>query len=269
MNVIVTVGLAIASIAYPGFVRENSEFKPEPVTLAQNREDTAQVREHIQKSVPLARGATVNVRGLNGALTVETWDGEAAEIDILVTASDQEALTRRPLLVEGGGSSLTIRTDERKEMGRERGDRSWVRHRAHLRLPRSISFNVSGINGHLKVGDITGAISISGINGGVEVAEAGSAAEIKGVNGHVTVSLSRLAAEGLTVSGINGGVEIGFTSGVNAALDVHGINGGVSSDFALTVIGEMKRGELRGTIGSGGPSITVKGINGGVQIKRR
>lgn len=89
-----------------------------------------------------------------------------------------------------------------------------------------------------------------------------------GVNGHVSISLTKLE-EGLNINGINGGVELGFSGTVNAALDVHGINGGVSSDFPLTVVGEMKRGEMRGTIGSGGPSITVKGINGGVQIKRR
>jgi hypothetical protein len=72
----------------------------------------------------------------------------------------------------------------------------------------------------------------------------------------------------LAVSGINGGVELGFSGKVDAQLDVHGVNGGVNSDFPLTVVGEMKRGELRGTIGAGGPQISVKGINGGVHIKR-
>jgi hypothetical protein len=251
-------GLTLALTLLPGFAPGR------PAALAQSS-DEGQVREQKKESVPLARGSMVNVRGLNGSVTIETWEGETAEIDITVTASDRDALARRPLLIEATANGLTIRTEERREMGRDRG---WVRHKAFLRLPRTISIGVSGINGAVDIAEITGSISVSGINGHVKVAEAGTATEIKGINGGVSVALSRVGEQGLAVSGINGGVELGFSGKVDAQLDVHGVNGGVNSDFPLTVVGEMKRGELRGTIGAGGPQISVKGINGGVHIKR-
>lgn len=258
MNMISSLVLMISAAVLPGLL-------PATETNFLQTQNEGEVREQINKSVALARGATVSVRGINGRVVVETWEGETAEIDITITASDRDALARRPLLIEEGANALTIRTEQRREMGRDRG---WVRHQVKLRLPRAINLNVNGVNGAVEVGEITGSIGISGVNGSVRVAEAGSATEISGVNGRVTVSLTKLSEQGLKVHGINGGVEIGFVGKIDAQLDVHGTNGGVNSDFPLTVIGELRHGELRGTIGAGGPRISVQGVNGGVQIKR-
>ncbi len=266
MNLILTIGLAVTAVLLPGLPGgSNIDLTHTMADVAQTRED-GQVRDQITRSIPLARNSNVRVSGLNGAVTVETWEGETAEIDITITASDAEAFARRPLLVEETGNSLTIRTQEKRDQGRDRG---WVRHRVNLKLPRAVNLEISGINGRVEVGEITGSIGINGINGAVNVAEAAHATRINGINGRVSVSLTRLGEDGLEVHGINGGVELGFVGNVNALLNVNGINGGVSSDFPLTVVGEMKRGEMRGTIGSGGPKITVHGINGGVQLKRR
>ncbi|MEP7271808.1 MAG: hypothetical protein ABI882_09905 [Acidobacteriota bacterium] len=266
MNLILAIGLSATAVIAPGLLWGSHMHFRHATDSAFQGKDEGQVRDQVTKSVPLARGSNVRVSGLNGALIVETWEGETAEIDITVTASDAEALARRPLLVEETGNSLTIRTQEKRDQGRDRG---WVRHRARLKLPRTVNLEISGINGRVDVGEITGTIGINGVNGAVSVAEAAEATNINGINGHVSVSLTRLGEKGLEVHGINGGVELGFLGSVNASLDVNGINGGVSSDFPLTVLGEMKRGEMRGTIGSGGPRINVHGINGGVQLKRR
>lgn len=270
MNLILTVGLMLGAIAFPFALSGiDSSFVGSVVHPAMQKDDAGQVRDQITKSVPLARGSRVTVRGLNGSLTIETWEGETAEIDIAITASDAEALARRPLVISDTGNGLTIGTEDKDRRGEWGRDKGWVRHRARLRLPRSVNLEVNGINGRVQVGEISGSIGLSGINGAVDVAEAASATRLNGINGHVSIALSKLGSEGLDINGINGGVELSFIGTVNAAIDVHGINGGVSSDFPMTVIGEMKRGEMRGTIGSGGPSIVVKGINGGVQLKRR
>jgi DUF4097 and DUF4098 domain-containing protein YvlB len=226
-----------------------------------------EVREQINRSVALSSGAQVTIKGINGSVTIETLDGaETAEIDITITASSREAMQRRPLLIEEGGNSLTIRTEDQSDGGRRRES---VHHRVRLRLPRSVSLGVSGVNGGLSDGAIGGGIAISGINGRVRVDQAGSATEIKGVNGGVTIALDRLGESGLRVSGVNGGVELGFGDAINAQLEVRSVNGSINSEFPLTVQGEVKRGELTGTIGSGGAPISISGVNGGVNLRRR
>jgi DUF4097 and DUF4098 domain-containing protein YvlB len=225
-----------------------------------------EVTEQVNKTVTLAGGSNVRVSGINGPVTIETGEGDRAEIDIRIRAASREAIERRPLSIENTPNSLTIRTIENKE-GRGR-DREWVRHEVHLKLPRSINMNISGINGAVDVGPIEGEIVISGINGRVDVAQAGTATNLSGINGGIRISLARLGEGGLRVSGINGGVEIGFPPSINADVDVSAVNGSVDSDLPITLLGELKRGQLKGTIGSGGVRITISGINGRVQLRK-
>jgi hypothetical protein len=235
--------------------------------MACARPGYAQITDQINKTVTLSPGANVKISGINGSVNLETTEGNQAEIKIDIRASDREALERRPLLVENTPDSLTIRTLNDREGGRG-GDRGWVKHEVFIKMPRQVNLKVNGVNGPVQVGEITGSIGVNGINGRVEVLYAGAASEIGGINGQTTISIAKLGPGGLKVSGINGRVELGLPTDINANVDVSGVNGGVNSDIPLAVIGEMRRGQLKGTLGSGGASIAISGINGGVHLKR-
>lgn len=226
------------------------------------------VTDQINKTVTLAPGSNVKISGINGRVTIETTEGTQAEIKIDIRASDREALERRPLIIENTPNSLTIRKLDDREGGRWESERGWVRHEVFVRMPRQVNLHVNGVNGAVQVAEITGSIGVNGVNGRVDVQYAGTASNINGINGHTTISIAKLGQGGLKVSGINGGVELGLPTDVNANVDVSGVNGGVNSDLPLAVIGEMRRGQLKGTLGAGGPSINVSGINGGVHLKR-
>jgi hypothetical protein len=225
------------------------------------------VQDQINKTVTLAPGSNVRVSGINGSVVIETSDSDRAEINIQIKASSQEAMERRPIVVENTSNSLTIRAENDREGRRFDGDRGWVRHEVRLRLPRAISLKVSGVNGKVEVGQITGEVAVNGVNGRVDVAQAGTATELSGINGHTSVAIKRVGEGGLRVSGINGGVEIGLPAGTNADVEVRSVNGGINSDIPLQVQGEMRRGQLIGKMGSGGAQITVSGINGGVTLR--
>ncbi|MGH9834109.1 MAG: DUF4097 family beta strand repeat-containing protein [Blastocatellia bacterium] len=230
------------------------------------------VTDQIKKTITLAPGSNVTIRGINGRVNIETWDGDKAEmnaeINITIRASDREAMERRPILVDETPNSLIIRVEEDREGRKWGGDRGWVRHEVNLKLPKSINLKISSVNGTVGVGAITGEVGVSSVNGRVEVAQAGTATGLSSINGRVTLSLLRLGEGGLRVSSVNGGVEIGLPSTTNAEVDVRSVNGGIDSDLPITVVGEMKRGQLRGTIGSGGPQITITSVNGGVTLRR-
>jgi hypothetical protein len=228
------------------------------------------VTNQINKTVTLAPGSNVKIQSINGLVSIETWDGNQAEINITVRASDTVAMERRPIIIENTPNSLTIRVEEDNDReGRRRGaDRGWVRHEARLKLPKSVNLKVSSVNGKVDVGAITGEVGVSSVNGGVVVAQAGTATELSSINGGISVSLLRLGEGGLRVHSVNGGVKIGLPSETNAEIDVHSINGGINSDLQITVVGEMKRGQLRGRVGDGGPPISITSVNGGVELRR-
>jgi hypothetical protein len=57
-------------------------------------------------------------------------------------------------------------------------------------------------------------------------------------------------------------------SETGAEIDFRSVNGSVNSDLPITVIGEVKQGQLRGRVGDGGPTITITSVNGGVTLRR-
>ncbi|MEP7338932.1 MAG: DUF4097 family beta strand repeat-containing protein [Acidobacteriota bacterium] len=224
------------------------------------------VQDQVNKTISLAPGSNVRVSGISGSVVIETSDSDRAEINIQIKASSQEAMERRPIIVENTSNSLTIRTDDDRE-GRRGWDRGWVRHEVRLRLPRAISLKVSSVNGKVEVGQITGEVAVSSVNGRVDIAQAGTVTELSSINGHTSVSIQRIGEGGLRVSSINGGVEIGLPESTNADVEVRSVNGGINADIPINVIGEMKRGQLVGKIGSGGARITVTSVNGGVTLR--
>jgi hypothetical protein len=230
---------------------------------------SGEVTNQINRTVTLAPGANVKIQSINGLVSIETWDGDRAEINITVRASDIAAMERQPIIIEAPTpDSLTIRVEEDKE-GRRRGrDRGWVSHEVRLKLPKSVNLKISSVNGKVEVGAITGEVGVHSVNGGVVVAQAGTAAELSSINGGISVSLLRLGEGGLRVHSVNGGVKIGLPSGTNAEIDVHSVNGGVNSDLPITIVGEVKQGQLRGRVGDGGPLITINSVNGGVTLQR-
>jgi DUF4097 and DUF4098 domain-containing protein YvlB len=66
---------------------------------------------------------------------------------------------------------------------------------------------------------------------------------------------------------VNGGVVMRIPEDFSARLDVETVNGGVDSDFPVTREGR-RNGEVSATLGSGGPLIRARTVNGGVQIRQ-
>ena len=236
-------------------------------TIVQSETNDLTERDEIRRSVRLDPGATVEVRGINGSVSVETSETDTAEILVVRSARDRESLEHRQVIIEASEQRLVIRGENDNDRDSSRVN---VRQRVSLRLPRRISMNVRGVNGRVTVGDIEGPVHVSGINGRTEIRGAVGAAEISGVNGAVMLVVTRLGEEGLRVSGVNGDVELQLDSGTNADLSGAGVNGQIDSRLTgVAVESGLVRGMVRARIGAGGAPIRMTGINGRLIIAPR
>ena len=260
LSLAVMMSLATVPQAFSAFSATQRSDDPSDRDLAE--------RDEFHQSYQLSPGAKVEVRGINGAVDIETAAGTTAEVNIVRSARTREDLNYHKIIVEATATGLVVRSEkegERSERGRERQ----VRQRVMLRLPRQVDLGVSGVNGRVNVGEIEGPVRLNGINGRAEVAQAVGYSELNGINGHVRITISRLSEQGIRVSGINGGVELRFNDDVNADLDVTGINGPVNADLPnVTLTGKLDRQNVHAKIGSGGSPIRVSGINGTVKLTR-
>ncbi|HYO64117.1 MAG TPA: hypothetical protein VER08_10840 [Pyrinomonadaceae bacterium] len=270
---VVLVAAALAWVVGRGGVRVNTRAE-HGSTPTNTREalaaaaDAAAGTDEMRQTYKLASGARVEVRGINGPVRVEAVDSDSAEVHVVRNARDRADLERQKVIVEQTAEGLVVRGEKNE------GDDWWkfwsggeVRIEVNMKVPRRAEVRAKGVNGSVSLGEFDGAVRVSGVNGRVEIGRSVGTAEISGVNGGVTLGVARLAGDGLTVKGVNGGVKLRLDDSLNADLEVKGLNGNIDVNMPNVTEEERGRSSLRARIGTGGPTITVKGINGGLRVE--
>jgi hypothetical protein len=237
----------------------------------QSQEIDLPEREEIRQSHPLSAGATVSISGVTGLVNIETADIKTAEVHIVRSALKREDFDYHQVKIEASPTLLTIRVErprERSAFFALFSSPPKGRQRVMLKLPREVELNANGVSGPVTVGELAGPVQMSGINGRVNVAQAAGFATLSGINGPLEATISKLSGRGVRVSGVNGNIELRFAGELNADLIVRGVNGNIEPDLPKVVTkGNPSRSNLIAQVGSGGPAITVSGINGNVRLK--
>ncbi|HYP53334.1 MAG TPA: hypothetical protein VEQ42_07325 [Pyrinomonadaceae bacterium] len=271
---VVLVAAALAWMVGRGGVRVSTRAE-HGATPANAREalaaaaDDGEGRDEIRQTYKLAAGARVEVRGINGPVRVEAVDSDSAEVHVVRRARDRADLERHKIIIENTPDEGLVVRGEKID-----GPEWWklwsggeVRTEVTMKVPRRAEVKAKGINGSVSLGEFDGAVRVSGVNGRVEIGRSVGTAEVSGVNGGVTLGVARLTGDGLTVKGVNGGVKIRVADNLNADLEVKGMNGSIDVNVPNVKEEERGRSSLRARIGSGGPMITVKGVNGGLRLE--
>lgn len=261
--IIVVLLIAIAAIA--GVVRSHSGGLNEFKGLVSHN-STGQTREEKRETYQLDSGARVEVFNINGSVNIETSNTKRADIYIERLASSPESLGRRKVSIEYNSNELKIHGEKTTSGFWARLFGSNPSERITLKLPREIALMVKGINGSVVSTDVEGSLQVSSVNGRVQVGSSVGTADLKGINGNVVLALKQLNLDAVNLAGINGNIELRLAEGVNGYLDVKGINGNLTSDAAQVSIEKGRRGRYWAQIGSGGNSISAKGINGNIRV---
>ncbi|HST57435.1 MAG TPA: DUF4097 family beta strand repeat-containing protein [Longimicrobium sp.] len=216
-------------------------------------------------AVTSAGNVGITVTGVNGAVETATRNGPTV---VQGSPRTVEITTQNgPVTLDGDTDRATITS--RSGPVRMNGT---VRQRAE----------VNAMNGAVEIGGSVGEVEISSLNGAVRVANVtGGRVEISSVSGSVSVTGTRLrgnvesVAGSVTVSGSLGGalnveshagaVVMRLPGNTGAEMQVTSWSGGVSSDWRLRREGR----EWSGTLGRGGPNVSITTFSGAVRITRR
>jgi len=271
-----------------------------PVLSAHN-ENYSGEREEIRQTYELSPGARVSVVSISGPVEIETSSGSVAEVHVIRSARNQADLQYRRVIIEHTSNSLTVRGEH--DHGSPRGVQ--VNQHVMLKLPLNVDLNVNSISGHAIVGDIGGrahinsisgpvtigdvsgeavVTSVSGrlsigraggqvqvrsISGSVEIGQAVGRFEATSISGSVKATVAQISAGGITIDSISGGVTLRLNEAVNAEIHASHYSGEVYLNVPNVVIqGKMTPSEVRGLIGSGGPTISISNVSGSITLQR-
>jgi len=218
--------------------------------------------DEIHQSFNLTQGNRIEVSSTNGAVEIESIDGDVAEVHIIRSAKIKTDLAWRKLTIEQRRTGLIIEPVYDEDL-RPRSVR--VDHYVLLKLPRYSSFTSRGVSGSINIAAIDGTVQVSGCSGSVIMKETNGPTDISGISGSVILNVTRLSKPGLRVSGISGTVELRVPDTLDAELSITDVNGGVFIDIPQQ---EPRPFGYYYRLGRGGPRISVSGVSGTILVRR-
>ena len=239
---------------------------------AGNRDTDDHDRQHceVRDSTMLAGPLTVDA-GDNGGITVDAWDRNEIRVRAIVRGAartdDRATQIANGVQVQSGGGRVSASGPDR-----DRDRREWWSVSYRINVPRTSDLELTARNGGITITGVNGNVRFDTINGGVRLTDLAGRVNGSTRNGGLTVTLggSRWEGEGIDVETSNGGVTLAVPEGYNAQLETRTVNGGFRSDIPITIQGERSsRRGISTQLGSGGPMVRVRTINGGLKIGRR
>jgi len=220
------------------------------------------------RTYKVAGGATLEIREVNGRITVEATDGS----EIQVTAT---RVAKAPTEEAAKAAAEKLQINEKVSADRVELDStsgfqltSGLSHHVDydVKVPRSINLAIKVTNSQVDVKSVTGTVKIEAVNGEITVNGAEQGADITTVNGRVILNLAKVGADGARVNSTNGEIEVGVPAGGKATFAARVANGAVEVEGLELQTTEKTYRRLDATLGGGGPEIRLNTTNGMIKI---
>jgi len=223
-------------------------------------------------------GGSLEIKGVNGAISAEPAGGAEAVVTTEVRARRSDPRSVRIEVVEHDGGVTLCAVYPSPERARENvcapgtegrmnTNRNDVEVAFRVLVPAGTPFVARTVNGGIEALDMAGDVRAVTVNGDVEVTTTASA-EAETVNGSIEVAMGGSpAARGLSFSTVNGSIRLDIPDDMDAELDARWLNGDLESDLPIMLSGRMGRRSARGALGEGGPLLEISTVNGSIRIR--
>jgi hypothetical protein len=220
----------------------------------------------------VAAGKTLEIRGVNGRIEATGVAAGQVEIDARRHGERSNPNDVKIEVVEHeGGVTVCAVYPDAGNTCKPGGGRMAVRDNDvkvdfTVKVPAGVLFKGATVNGNVRATGIASQVDINTVNGSIDFSTS-STGTAKTVNGAITASVGKVA-EPLEFKTVNGSITLSVPADLAATVEGSTVNGGIQSDLPLTVEGKFGPRHITGTIGGGGPRITLQTVNGGIAIRK-
>jgi DUF4097 and DUF4098 domain-containing protein YvlB len=228
------------------------------------------VREEFHQTYPLSANGTLELKNINGNVSVVGWDRNEVKVDAVKWAWTKERLDEAKIVVEPSADRIAIKTQyPERDLTFSDGDRdnpASVEYR--ITLPRTAKVDeIKLVNGSLTIDGISGEVRASCVNGRMKATGLGSASRLSAVNGTLEAVFAELPSGTVELHDVNGRMSVTIPSDAQATVKANTVNGSISNNFDLPVKkGRYVGSKLEGQLGNGGTEIALHNVNGRIEI---
>lgn len=230
----------------------------------------------ITQSWPASSVDELRVFEIDGSVKIDA--AQTNEISLVATASgdldlDQSKPNQGLFETTVEGRMLKIGRHERARkgfrfdipvlFGRDKQRIDYV-----LRVPATVSLDVSTVNGRITTRGVDGATDVATVNGTIDV-ETGGTNELQAttVNGRVRAKFTH-SFQGARFKTVNGGVEATLPQSASFNVDLSQVNGDFEASFPLSIHSNPGSRRVSGEVNGGQHELKITTVNGDVQLAR-
>ena len=225
-----------------------------------------------RKSYELPANGRVEVRNVNGRITVLPSSGRTVEVvafkKVRAQSADaaREALAKIEIVEDIGADVVRIETKMPRSSGfsNNGGEVTYT-----VKVPVSAATELVTVNGGVEVTGLSGRVKADTTNGGIVARDVSGALDASTTNGAIDVDMAQVADGGIKLDCTNGGIKVRLPGDARATISASIANGGIDTGGLSLDTTESSPRRLRAHMNGGGPSIRIEGTNGGIQITRR
>lgn len=250
----------------------------------------AQTSDDFRWSGEVARGKSIEIKGVNGDVEAVLASGSQVEVIARKRARRSDAATVRVEVLERDGH-VTIcavyptpaRYPSRNRPGRrDRGpnecrpgdegrmntDNNDVQVDFTVRVPADVRFVARTVNGRVDATSLRSDLDVYTVNGRIMVSTSGTASA-ETVNGSIDAAIGDAKWDRpLDFHTVNGSITLDLPKDAAAELRAEVMNGDITSDLPLTIQSSRNRGRrITGSIGSGGQMLYLSTTNGSIRLR--
>ena len=261
--------------------------------LAAGAAQAERLKARFDKTLPLKAGAKVELSNVNGPVTFEAWDRAEVRIEAEKWAESDRGDVAKKVLgqiriqVDQTPGGLKIQTrvpdDQNGFMDWLLGKEVKMGANYRIRVPRQTVIAAANVNGDLKLAGTRGQAKLENVNGAISIDAVQGDLTLETVNGRIALARTDGGVRATTVNGgiqadlagvsddlhfetVNGTVELRLPAKSRMTLDASMAHGVVQSDFQVAGNSPKKSNVLRGTVNGGGNKVTIRSVNGTIQL---
>jgi hypothetical protein len=227
----------------------------------------------------VASGQSIEIKGVNGSIRAERATGADVEVVAVKSARHGDPNSVTVQVVPHASGVTVCAVYPSSSLGRPNEcapgngghmnvNNNDVRVEFTVRVPAGVDFIGRTVNGEIEAASLAGDVEARTVNGKIRISTTGWA-EGNTVNGSITARMGQASGpRPLEFQTVNGGIDLELPPAVNATLHASTVNGHISTDFPLMIRGKFTGRQISGAIGQGGPELSLKTVNGSIDLRR-
>jgi hypothetical protein len=227
----------------------------------------------------IAAGKILEIKDINGSVHAEPASNNDAEVTAIKRGrrSDPKEVEIKVVEHNNGITICAVYPSNNPaepnecrpgEAGRMNTRNNDVSVEFTVRVPLGVNFIGRTVNGQVEATSLKGDVEAHTVNGNVHISTSGYGRG-RTVNGSINASMgSSNWPNSLDLETVNGSITVTLPAETNTRFRAETVNGNISTDFPLTIQGKLSPKHIEGTIGTGGRELSVKTVNGSIELRR-